>query len=83
MASKPEKRVGSYRVGVVLALLAALQACGGDSRQLPMQQASALVNGTIKIGMSRGEATLSIGLALPIARRLMETLNSSFTTHHT
>jgi len=46
---------------VVLALLALLAACQSAERVLPMNQASALVNGAIRVGMSRAAVVDQLG----------------------
>ena len=45
-------------LGVAVAALAALPGCESGESQLPMTQASALVNGTIRLGMSSSRRRL-------------------------
>src|SRR5260221_9906876 len=52
---------GFRRAGVALALLAALPACQGGEETLPTNRASALVNGTIQVGMSRADVKSWLG----------------------
>ena len=48
-------------LGVAVAALAALPGCESGESQLPMTQASALVNGTIHLGMSRADVVSQLG----------------------
>ena len=54
-------RVGSRWLGVVLALLVTLQGCQSGETQLPMNRASALINGSIRVGMSRADVVSLLG----------------------
>jgi hypothetical protein len=50
------------RTGMVLAVvLASLSACQSGERELPVNRASALVNGTIHVGMSRADVVAWLG----------------------
>ena len=49
------------RAGCVLSLLATLPACQSSEQSLPINRASALVNGTIRVGMSRADVETWLG----------------------
>jgi hypothetical protein len=48
-------------LGVVLALLVTQPGCQSGEKQLPMNRASALVNGSIRVDMSRADVVSLLG----------------------
>jgi hypothetical protein len=50
-----------FRAGCVASLLATLPACQSGEQSLPINRASALVNGTIRVGMSRADVEAWLG----------------------
>ena len=53
--------MSTQRVALVVALLAMLSACQSSEKVLPVSAASALVNGSIQIGMSRADVVAQLG----------------------
>jgi hypothetical protein len=49
------------RLGLTAVVLTTIPACQEGAGQLPMNQASALVNGTIRVGMGRAEVVSLLG----------------------
>ena len=54
-------KTGFHRAGLAFVLLATLAACQSGEKELPMNRASALTNGTIKVGMSRADVVVWLG----------------------